>query len=78
VANVWQVRDPGVATRDASRGAIHSLRSTLGRVLRLLGLPVSDDDARSLVDTLLVEGTPDALSAAAMITKGVTAVGSSG
>ena len=40
-------------------------------MLRLLGIPVSDDDARSLVATLLVEGTPDALTAAAMITKGV-------
>ena len=45
---------------------------------RLHGIPISDDDARHLVATLLVEGTPNALSAAAMITKGVTAVGSSG
>ena len=40
-------------------------------MLRLLGIPVSDDDARSLVATLLVEGTPDALTAAAQLTKGV-------
>ena len=37
----------------------------------LLGIPVSDDDARHLVATLPVEGTPDALSAAEQITKGV-------
>jgi len=42
-------------------------------MLRLLGIPVSDDDARHLIATLVVEGTPDALTAAAMITKGVTA-----
>ena len=41
------------------------------RMLRLLGIPIGDDDARSLVATLLVEGTPDVLSAAAMIGKGV-------
>jgi hypothetical protein len=40
-------------------------------VLRILGIPVTDDDARSLVAALLVEGTPDAMSAAAMLTKGV-------
>ena len=40
-------------------------------MFRLLGIPVSDDDCRHLIATLLVEGTPDALSAAAMITKGV-------
>ena len=33
-------------------------------MLRLLGIPVSDDDARHLVATLIVEGTPDALTAA--------------
>ena len=47
-------------------------------MLRLLGIPVSDDDARHLVATLLVEGTPDALTAAAMIWEGGSAVGSSG
>jgi len=46
-------------------------RTTLDAMLRLLGIPVSDDDARHLIATLLVEGTPDALSAAAMIGKGV-------
>ena len=40
-------------------------------MLRLLGIPISDEDARHLVATLLVEGTPDAMSAAAMLTKGV-------
>jgi hypothetical protein len=39
-------------------------------VLRLLGIPISDEDARHLVATLLVEGTPDAMSAAAMLTEG--------
>ena len=34
------------------------------RMLHLFGIPVTDDDARHLVATLLVEGTPDALSAA--------------
>ena len=41
------------------------------RPMRLLGIPVSDDDARHLIATLVVEGTPDALTAAAQITKGV-------
>ena len=40
-------------------------------MLRLLGIPISNDDARHLVATLLVEGTPDALTAAAQLTKGV-------
>jgi len=40
-------------------------------MLRLLGIPISDDDARYLVATLVVEGTPDALSAAAQLAKGV-------
>ena len=40
-------------------------------MLRVLGIPISDDNARALVATLVVEGTPDALSAAAMLTKGV-------
>lgn len=40
-------------------------------MLRLLGIPISDADARHLVATLLVEGTPDAPAAAAKITKGV-------
>ena len=41
------------------------------RMLRLLGIPVSDDDVRHLVATLIVEGTPDALTAAGQITKAV-------
>ena len=40
-------------------------------MLRVLGIPISDGDARHLIATLVVEGTPDALSAAAMLTKGV-------
>ena len=40
-------------------------------MLRILGIPIPDDDARRLIATLLVEGTPDALTAAAQITKGV-------
>ena len=31
--------------------------------MRLLGIPVSDDDARCLIATLLADGTPDALTA---------------
>ena len=31
-------------------------------MLRLLGIPISEDDARHLVATLLVEGTADALT----------------
>jgi hypothetical protein len=38
--------------------------------LRILGIPVTDDDARHLVATLAVEGIPDALTAAGQITKG--------
>lgn len=38
-------------------------------MLRLLGIPVSDDDARRLIATLVVEGTPDAMSAAEQIAK---------
>ena len=38
---------------------------------RLFGIPVSDDDARRLIATLLADGTPDALTAAVQITKGV-------
>lgn len=40
-------------------------------MLHLYGVPVPADDARRLVATLIVEGTPAALSAAAMIEKGV-------
>jgi len=46
-------------------------RSTLGRVLRLLGIPVSDDDARRLTATLIADGSRDALTAAEQFTKGV-------
>ena len=40
-------------------------------MLRLLGIPISDRDARHLVATLIAEGTPDALTAAAQISQGV-------
>ena len=40
-------------------------------MLDLYGVPVPGDDARRLVATFIVEGTPAALSAAAMIEKGV-------
>jgi len=40
-------------------------------MLRILGIPISDDDARHLIATLIVEGTPDARTAAAQLTKGV-------
>ncbi|MEI7759352.1 MAG: hypothetical protein WCJ67_01140 [Thermoleophilia bacterium] len=39
-------------------------------MLRILGIPVADDDVRHLVATLVVEGTPDALTAAAQFSKG--------
>ena len=42
-------------------------------MLHLLGIPVSDDDARRLIATLLADGTPDALTAAEQITKGISA-----
>ena len=45
--------------------------STLDGVLRLFGIPIGDDDARRLIATLLAEGSPDALTAAQQITKGV-------
>ena len=40
-------------------------------MLRLLGIPISGDDARHLIATLPVEGTPDAPTAAAQLSKGV-------
>lgn len=40
-------------------------------MLRILGIPIADSDARGLVATLLAEGSPDALSAAAILSKGV-------
>ncbi|MSO95275.1 MAG: hypothetical protein EXQ81_05710 [Thermoleophilia bacterium] len=40
-------------------------------MLRILGIPISDGGARGRDETTLVEGTPDALSAAAMLSKGV-------
>jgi hypothetical protein len=40
-------------------------------MLRLLGIAFSDEDARHLIATLLGEGTPDALAAAAQRSKGV-------
>jgi hypothetical protein len=39
--------------------------------VRLLGISINDDDARRLTATLLADGTPDALTAAEQITKGV-------
>jgi len=40
-------------------------------MLRILGVPISDDDCRQLIATLVVEGTPDAMTAASQISKGV-------
>ena len=41
-------------------------------MLRLLGIPISADDARHhLMATLIADGTPDALTAAGQITKRV-------
>lgn len=40
-------------------------------MLRLYGIPISDDAARRLAATLVADGGVHALSAAAMITKGV-------
>jgi len=31
-------------------------------VLRILGIPIGDDDARWLIANLIVDGTPDALT----------------
>jgi len=39
-------------------------------VLRILGIPIGDD-ARRLIATLLADGSPDALTAAEQLTKGV-------
>ena len=47
----------------------HGARSALEAVLRILGIPVADDDVRHLVATLVVEGTPDALTAAAQLAR---------
>jgi hypothetical protein len=47
------------------------LDSTLGNVLRILGIPIDDDDARRLVATLLADGSPEALTAAEQLTRGV-------
>ena len=49
----------------------HEARTILEGVLRILGIPIGDDDARHLVATLIADGTPDALTAAGQITKGV-------
>ena len=40
-------------------------------MLRILGIPVTDGDARHLIATLVVESTPDALTAAAQLSKGI-------
>jgi hypothetical protein len=40
-------------------------------VLHLYGIPVAPEDARHLIATLLADRSPDALSAAEMISKGV-------
>ena len=40
-------------------------------MLCLLGIPIEDGDARHLIATLVVEGTPEALTAAEQLTKGV-------
>jgi len=36
-------------------------------MLRVLGIPVSGADARHLIATMIVEGSPDALTAAAQL-----------
>jgi hypothetical protein len=41
------------------------------RPMRLLRIPISADDARDLLATMLVEGTPDAMTAAHQLTRGV-------
>lgn len=43
----------------------------LGTVLRLYGIPVPEPDARRLIATLLADGGDVALSAAALITRGL-------
>ena len=40
-------------------------------MLHLYGCPVTPEDARGLVATLLADGSPEALSAAAAIRKGI-------
>ncbi len=40
-------------------------------MIRIFGIPIAGDDVRRLVATLLVESTPDALSAATILEKGV-------
>ena len=45
--------------------------STLGRVLRILGIPIRDDDARWLVFELYRDAHPPAVAAALMIERGV-------
>ncbi len=40
-------------------------------MLRVLRIPLADDDVRGLTATLLAEGSPDARSAATMLTKGI-------
>jgi hypothetical protein len=40
-------------------------------MLLLCGIPVTPEDARHLVATLIADGSPDALSAAEMVGKGI-------
>jgi hypothetical protein len=40
-------------------------------MIRLFGMPVTLNDAQHLVATLVADGTPHAVSAAAMVQKGV-------
>jgi hypothetical protein len=40
-------------------------------MLRVYGVPISPEDARGLIATLIAEGSPGAITAAEMLTKGV-------
>lgn len=46
-------------------------RGTLGRMVRILGIPLSDDGARWLIDGLYRDAHAPAVSAAHMLEKGV-------
>jgi len=61
-------RDIDLSSLQRQRSRRKSLSEAL---LRILGIPIDDDDARRLVATLLADGSPDALTAAEQITRGV-------
>lgn len=54
-----------------SRASTPGSSGSVGRMLLVFGIPLDDEEARRLVATLVVEGTPAALRAAAMIDKGI-------